>query len=235
MRASAFEFRHRFLLIGLVYAAGFACSMIDHERSALALGRLFGWTTNAPYQWLFAGAALVIGLSALLRTWASAYLQASVVHDTRLHSDRVVADGPYRYVRNPLYLGIIGLSIGMSFLASRLGAIVLIGGNILFYLRLILREESELTGQSRASYLRFKQAVPRLFPAFTPQLPASGAKPRWAQAVAGEAFMWAFTLSMAAFAVTLDPRYLYWINGVTMLICAFTLTRSRTAQREPVA
>src|SRR5882757_2992199 len=43
--------------------------------------------------------------AALLRTWATAYLDAAVVHDKRMRADQVVADGPFRYVRNPLYRG----------------------------------------------------------------------------------------------------------------------------------
>jgi len=45
---------------------------------------------------------------------AEAYLHSSVVHDSQLHSDRLVADGPYRRVRNPLYLGNILLAFGLG-------------------------------------------------------------------------------------------------------------------------
>src|SRR5262249_49124499 len=53
---------------------------------------------------IFGCGALLVFLAAALRTWATAYLRAEVVHDASQHSEALVADGPYRYVRNPLYL-----------------------------------------------------------------------------------------------------------------------------------
>jgi len=40
------------------------------------------------------------------------YLHSSVVNDRQLHPERLVANGPYRWVRNPLYLGNILLAFG---------------------------------------------------------------------------------------------------------------------------
>ena len=48
--------------------------------------------------------ALLVFLAAGLRTWGAAYLRTEVVHDTAQHSEALVADGPFRYTRNPLYL-----------------------------------------------------------------------------------------------------------------------------------
>jgi protein-S-isoprenylcysteine O-methyltransferase Ste14 len=56
---------------------------------------------------------------ALVRSWAEAYLHSSVVHDSELHTERLMADGPYRYVRNPLHLGLILLAAWMRTMASR--------------------------------------------------------------------------------------------------------------------
>src|SRR5262250_2812371 len=52
---------------------------------------------------LILGAAL-LGVAAMLRTWASAYLHAEVVYASEVKTEALVADGPYRRVRNPLYL-----------------------------------------------------------------------------------------------------------------------------------
>ena len=91
------------------------------------------------------GAALAV-LAALIRSWGAAYLQSEVVHDWKLHGEELVADGPYRYVRNPLYLGGVMLAFGFAMAASRLGFVVMVGGLTLFYYRLIAREESLLPG-----------------------------------------------------------------------------------------
>lgn len=48
------------------------------------------------------GAAMLVGAAAEIRTWATAYLGSEIVFDLNLHTNRLVADGPYRYVGNPL-------------------------------------------------------------------------------------------------------------------------------------
>jgi hypothetical protein len=69
---------------------------------------------------------------------ASAYLRADVVQDPNLHAEKVLADGPYRYVRNPLY---ILVAIGMGLLASRLEFAFIVLGMLVFCLWLIGLED----------------------------------------------------------------------------------------------
>lgn len=45
---------------------------------------------------------MLVGAAAEIRTWATAYLGSEIVFDLNLHTNRLVADGPYRYVGNPL-------------------------------------------------------------------------------------------------------------------------------------
>ena len=84
--------------------------------------------------------ALLVFLSAALRTWGAVYLRTAIVHDTAQHSDALVADGPFRYTRNPLYL------------ASVPGFIFLALANWIFVCRLILREEEALRQSQGESY-----------------------------------------------------------------------------------
>src|SRR2546430_1608841 len=82
--------------------------------------------------------------------------------DPKLRTERLVADGPYRHVRNPLYLGTDLLALAMTPLASRLGAVTLAAGIFFFNLRLINREEAGLRAAQGESYARFMEAIPRL-------------------------------------------------------------------------
>src|SRR5262249_38001759 len=100
--------------------------------------------SDAAVHAIFAFAALFGVAAGALRSWASAYLRSGIVHDTALHAEGLVADGPFRFVRNPLYLGNILLALGMALLMSPLGALVVVVGQTLFLLRLIRREECEL-------------------------------------------------------------------------------------------
>ncbi|MDE3154531.1 MAG: isoprenylcysteine carboxylmethyltransferase family protein [Acidobacteriota bacterium] len=226
MRATAFEFRYRFFVIAAIYAIGFSCYAIDRVNAGVAIAQ---WISAGPLQAgsphtrlvlqsIFGIGALLAIAAAAVRTWAAAYLKSDVVHDLHLHSDALVADGPFRYVRNPLYVGGLLLSAGMGLMASRLGWIVLNVLSLWFYLRLILREEAQLLESQGASYAAYCRAVPRLWPALRPRVPSSGTPPRWGQAFLGEAFLWAFAAAVIIFAVTLSEQVALRLIDVVLLL-----------------
>jgi hypothetical protein len=162
--------------------------------------------------------------AASVRTWATSYLRTEVMIDTTFRTERLVADGPYRFVRNPLYLGTTLLSIAMAVFASRTGALMIVILMPLFLLRLINREEAELKLAQGESYGRYLTSVPRLVPALTPRLPASGAKPHWAQALVGETFMWGFAIALTGFAITLSQRFFY--CALVLSFVGYAITRT---------
>ncbi len=83
-------------------------------------------------------AAIVLALAAaLVRTWGAAYLGATVVKDPAMRAGALVAAGPYRYVRNPLYLGIGLHTLAIAILMPTSGAVFAIVAMVLFDLRLI--------------------------------------------------------------------------------------------------
>src|SRR5947209_3386659 len=212
MRATDFEFRNRFWIFGLLYFAGFIPYWF-HDQNALAslLNAIKPGISERGVHMAFGIAAAVMFAAALLRTWATAYLSTEVMKHTEVQSATLVADGPYRYVRNPLYLGNILMTFSFGALASRIGAVVIIFGVIIFIYRIIGREESELVLAQGESYRRFLATVPRLFPSFTPRLPRSGRAPRWKQAFAGESMMWGFGITVFIFAFTLKTGPAFFI------------------------
>jgi protein-S-isoprenylcysteine O-methyltransferase Ste14 len=213
MKATEFEFRYRALLIGLIFFVGFWLYAVDH----VALIRVLvhsnvrpGGLQSAPATRLFvAVAALLVAIGAMVRTWGAAYLKSSVVHDANLHSSELVADGPYRHLRHPLYSASIVATLGFALLASRAGFAFMVIVMTLLYVRLAGREEAELDREQGERFREFCRRVPKLWPSIRPRLPASGAKPQWAQAFRGEMFMWGFAVAIALFAVTLDWKVLW--------------------------
>lgn len=206
MHANEFEFRHRFWFIIVTYLAAFMCYRFDRMSVADALahgivvgGGLKSLAARHVVQGLLILSAVLVAAAAGIRTWANAYLRAEVVFDTRVHSDRLVADGPYRHVRNPLYLGNMIQASGFALLFSRTGAVVLLLGNLLIILRLIGREEAALTASQGDSYRAFLAAVPKLWPSLSPRLP-SGDSPRagprlsWENCIFG---FWPWTASFS--------------------------------------
>jgi protein-S-isoprenylcysteine O-methyltransferase Ste14 len=198
MRATDFEFRHRFFFIVAIFALAFLTYEFDHVPAAVALVRLFvgqGFDMSSlaarhAIQALIGVSAALVIAAAWMRTWGSAYLRAEVVHDTSVHTEKLVADGPFRYVRNPLYFGNLLMAAGIGLLSSRTGWFLLVIGNILFLRRLIGREEAALLETQGEAYRAYLAAVPSLWPSLVPQVPAGVTQPKWLQAFLGEGWLW---------------------------------------------
>jgi protein-S-isoprenylcysteine O-methyltransferase Ste14 len=224
-QANEFEFRARFWFIFGLFWLGFLLYFVDHVPVSVALSRLvlghpdensaqFGHAITA----FFALGTVFVTLGALIRSWAESYLHSSIVHDGALHTEQIVADGPYRRVRNPLYLGSMFLAVGVGFLASRSGFLVISIGMFLIVYRLIRREEAALLQSQGESYRRYYVSVPRFLPSLAPRVPASGAKPNWRDGFTGELFMWGAAAAMAIYTVTWSIYYFWTVFGLGLAI-----------------
>jgi len=175
--------------------------------------------------------ALLVFLAAAFRTWATAYLKTEIVHDQAQHSEDLVADGPYRHLRNPLYFANLAMAAGMGLLASRAGWIFMIVVIWLFMYRLIFREEDGLLRTQGESYRAYLKAVPRFWPSLKPRIPSAGEEPRWGQAFAGESLIWLFGAAELVFAITLNFRLMWIVFGASFVayFLAVYLVKKRAA------
>ena len=237
MRATTFEFQKRFWIICAIYLTGFCLSLFDPVpftvtvRHLVAPSIIAGSTQAIVFsRTVIATGALLVFFAAGLRTWGAAYLRTTVVHDTAQHSEALVADGPFRYTRNPLYLASLPMAAGIGVLASRSGFVFLVLANWIFVYRLIFREEASLLKTQGESYRAYCQAVPRFWPALKPRVSSGNLQPKWGQALAGESFVWLFGVAELLIAVTLNAR----IGIITFLlgfIAHFVITRQIQKQR----
>ena len=239
MRASEFEFRHRWWVFFAVFFAAFAAYGIDPVNCGAAIAewvaRHQGMTaTRDSYRVVFAFGAFLVGLASFLRTWGTAYLHADVMRDARVHTERLLADGPYRHVRNPLYLGNVFMSLGIGLMASRAGFVFLVVAITVFVVRLILREEADLLRDQGESYRRYYEAVPRLLPSLVPRVASAGNSPQWGQAVRAELMYWLLMAAVAAFALTLNMAVFWGIFGLGVA-ASFLQKRPRTKPDSPSA
>jgi protein-S-isoprenylcysteine O-methyltransferase Ste14 len=206
MKASPTEFRFRFLILAVIYFLGFVApwNYWLHLDSIRTWQLLAAWPARSG--WISFSAATVIVLlfgtlcalkGAVLRTWGSAYLGTSVVQDAAMHGVGVVAAGPYRHVRNPLYLGTFTHTFALALLMPPSGAVFCVLAVGLFQLRLIAAEESFLTVKLGEPYLVYRAKVSRLWFAITPRVPSSTTPPNWPMAFLGEIYMWGVVVAFA--------------------------------------
>jgi len=203
MKASAMEFRLRFWILCGIYLLGFMAPWnwalhLDgagpnaHVWGRLAVALSRGGTMGLMTAFnvvLVAGTVLAFA-GAALRTWGSAYLGVDVMRDESLRSDAVVAEGPYRRMRNPLYVGLWLHTLALALLMPVSGAVFAVVAVVLFQLRLMLAEEAFLTQKLGAAYVAYCQQVPRIVPALRPKAGDAGLRPRWGHAVLAEIYLW---------------------------------------------
>jgi protein-S-isoprenylcysteine O-methyltransferase Ste14 len=212
MQASALEYRFRYAIHLILFTLGFIAPWnyvlhVDHRGAnpntwgqlAAAIARTHIVGIQTAFNLLLILATLFALAGAILRTWGAAYLSASVVQDQGMHTGTggIIAAGPYRHLRNPLYLGTICITLAMALLMPASGAVFAIVTITVFQFRLIFREEPFLTLKLGTPYTAYCSLVPRILPSLRPRVAASGDKPAWPQAFFGELAMWGVAGSFA--------------------------------------
>jgi protein-S-isoprenylcysteine O-methyltransferase Ste14 len=222
MKASDWEFKQRAVLFGLIFGLPGILYTVDHQNATAAVAN---WLAQSMHKDadsiardLFAAAAVVVAAAALVRTWASAYLHSSVVYASEVKTSALVADGPYRQVRNPLYFGNVLMVIGIGSMMSRVGFVLAFVAMLAFCYRLILREEADLLASQGESFAAYLRAVPRLFPSPWPRIPPAGSTAKWSAGFLAELWCWGFALALAGFAVTLKMVVFVVILGASVAL-----------------
>ena len=138
----------------LVYLAGFGCGLLVELVSPSP--ELPGWLRVA-------GAVVGIVLLLLLDTRAMLRFQR---HATPFNPARpaqaLVTDGPYRFTRNPMYIGMACAYAGAAIAASTLWPLAFLPGVLFVIDRAIIpREERHLAERFGEVYERYRRRVPR--------------------------------------------------------------------------
>ena len=109
----------------------------------------------------------------VLRIWACGHLKKE---------KELTTSGPYRYTRNPLYLGNVFIGIGVVIGSNSLWAILIFAIYFLvFYTVIILEEKGRMQKLFPYQYKPYSQKVPLFFPSLRPSWPKSPRKFSWQQ------------------------------------------------------
>lgn len=235
MRASAIEFRLRMLINAAIIILGFWAPWIETwhigrrisllEWLSLELSRIGISSFSSATTGLLVLAALIAAKAVLFRVWGTAYLGPGTVNSVNMVAGKVVADGPYRYMRNPLYIGLWIMVIALAFLMPVTGALfaVILAG--VFALRLTLGEEAFLTDQLGEPYEAYLRAVPRFIPRFRGAPPSAGTKPNWLRSILTELTPIGVFAAIVVYARNYDPaltgRIILIFLGTSFVVRAF--------------
>ena len=196
MGASAIEFRLRMMINAVIIILGFWAPWIEWwgigrrvstvEWLAIELSRSglasFAVATAA----LIAISVLIAAVSTVFRVWGTAYLGPSTVNSVQMVAGKVMADGPYRFVRNPLYIGVWCMVAAMAFLMPVSGAVFAVVLITVFMIRLTLGEEAFLKSQLGEPYEAYRRAVPRFLLRLRGAPSSAGVRAHWTRAILAE-------------------------------------------------
>lgn len=170
------------------FTGGFVSGAVHHAYvpAYREWGHAFG--ANGP-AWVLAAAALCAVLCFALRVWGSSYLHAPIVWNPQARTDSLVVAGPFRYVRNPLYLGNFFLAIGVGLMAPVAGFAVIVIGNMLFVLALAKHEEVMLEARYGERFRAYAAHVPSLVPRLFPVAAQGDARPSLVDGLLSEVFV----------------------------------------------
>jgi protein-S-isoprenylcysteine O-methyltransferase len=111
---------------------------------------------------------LAVGLAgAGLLVWASVLLGRHMIHEAAVREDHaLVARGPYRFVRHPVYTGYLALLLGSGVASLNVSLWLLWPVSLLGILIQAASEELVLRGQYGAEYELYVRRTGRLLPRF---------------------------------------------------------------------
>jgi protein-S-isoprenylcysteine O-methyltransferase Ste14 len=235
VKATRFEFRFRLWISFAIFILGFWAPWLRYGPLAAPFtstwlelsGELARWLPLETASIAVIGAMILLAaLGTGFRVWGTAYMGGLVVKSGSMHAEGVVAAGPYRYMRNPLYFGSYVFAVAAAILMPPSGAIFALVLNFVQILRLILGEEAYLTAQQGEAYLAYKNRVPRLFPSPVARVASSPMRPGWMQACIAEVFYIAMTVCFATLAwrynATLLLQALLVCFGLSLVVRAFS-------------
>ncbi len=112
-------------------------------------------------QYPMGGALIVLGLFvAVASVWR--FKAAGTGFRTSEPATTILTDGPYRYSRNPIYLGLTAIYVGIGILADAPWVLVLlVPVLVVMHVGVIAREERYLERKFGEEYLDYKAGVRR--------------------------------------------------------------------------
>ncbi len=171
--------------------------------------------------------------AAALRTWATAWMGYGVVGSGEMQAATLVAEGPYRRMRHPLYVGIFLHTLALAVLMLPAGAMFALVSVVLLDGWFAVAEDRFLGGRLGAAYEAYRKEVPAVVPTRRPRSSAGGGQAMWGLAAASEIYFWGVAISF----VVLGWRYNVFLmhRGVLVSFGLALVVRALLPKQAPAA
>ena len=131
-------------------------------------GRPFPWAPALPWA-IIAAIFMVVGIS--LSIWAIVHMKKvgegnpfdAYNHEVAPRTKHLMTDGPYRFSRNPMLLGIYVYDIGVMLWLLSWWALIVFAVEVVFLTVQVRSEEKRLEADFGDEYRAYKKQVPRYF------------------------------------------------------------------------
>ena len=131
-------------------------------------GRPFPWAPALPWA-IIAAIFMVVGIS--LSIWAIVHMKKvgdgnpfdAYNHEVAPRTKHLMTDGPYRFSRNPMLLGIYVYDIGVMLWLLSWWALLVFAVEVVFLTVQVRSEEKRLEADFGYEYRAYKKQVPRYF------------------------------------------------------------------------
>ena len=131
-------------------------------------GRPFPWAPALPWA-IIAAIFMVVGIS--LSIWAIVHMKKvgdgnpfdAYNHEVAPRTKHLMTDGPYRFSRNPMLLGIYVYDIGVMLWLLSWWALLVFAVEVVFLTVQVRSEEKRLETDFGDKYRAYKNQVPRYF------------------------------------------------------------------------
>jgi protein-S-isoprenylcysteine O-methyltransferase Ste14 len=160
------EFEARiFVSLGIVAAVTVPSLTLFSGQPPLIVmfGAILGTDAATAVRWGYTFVAAFLALCSILRMWAGSILTPERVMAFVVRVDKLNTEGPYRLVRNPIYLADFGAMCAFALCLPWVGVVM----PFLFfvhYVNIIRYEEVSLFSRFGSAYEQYAREVPRLLP-----------------------------------------------------------------------
>jgi len=168
---------------------------------------------------LFLIIAFVNIAAGILRSSACAHISSFVMMKKEVQTKKVIAAGPYAYVRNPIYLSDIIAMTAVAFAGNIYSLAVLFFGKVISSFLFCLYEEYNLLKYLGDDYKDYYDRVPRFIPKFYPYHKAEVLdKPDYKDGILNSFYPFGIAVGFLAAAFTGTYMHIFIFGGISAAV-----------------